>query len=262
MLKNDSRRRLIEHGWLEIAKRHSNPSLALNRLKNQAVEAINDLALLAEKLPDEVKREIFTYGNVQKLVNSVLDVNPDADPADHARSVHLASNIVRIGIGTCLRWYVTAIEKDAVLNEPIRSHLHKSADICDQIAFKIRLPQIHLIEEKENLAYLFNVTKIKDIYQTRVSDIQGEDTQRFIEFCMEEFNCEFDIVQQIIQTSDNEIKFEFIDSPGECIRGELVRSDHNYALKRMVDGELILKRTLIAQREHYNYYVYREKRKT
>jgi len=117
MLKKDTRRQLREHGWLEIAKRHSNPTLALKRLKEQATEAINDLSLLAQKLPDDTLKDIFNYANINKLINSLLaetKFDGGTSALDDIEKTELASLMARRGIDFCIKQYGQKIETNSV----------------------------------------------------------------------------------------------------------------------------------------------------
>jgi hypothetical protein len=291
MLKDDTRRRLKEHGWLEIAKKHSNPHLALNRLRDQGVEAIKDLTLLAQTLPTNTLNDIFNYENIDELVESILTgtttvdsvykfirKKPIMEPVNNPWRTHLASLLVSEGIHYCMQQYKSEIEKDYILNEPVMSQLQKSREICDQIAFKTRLSQIHSVERRENLVYLFNWTKIRPCFGRTVHEIQGEDTRKFLDFCDNEIlkTTEPAPIIMVHSISDHgyRTEFEFIDWWKRHVEGSLdidtevekntagtlditVRNTANFSVRR--DGKTILTKTLVVRAQDNNVYVYKEK---
>jgi hypothetical protein len=269
MLKKDTRRQLREHGWLEIAKRHSNPTLALNRLKEQAIEAINDLALLAQKLPDKTLKDIFNYTNMSKLINSLLaetKLDGGGSALDDIEKTVLASLISRRGIDFCIKQYGQKIETNSVLNESTIAQLNKSIDICDTIAFKMELPQIHAEAQKEGLNPLFNWNKIEEVHETKVSEIKGEDTKKFISFLENERDkAPFAIINKINPSIffDNAIEFEFTDIADDHYKGVLdidTKGKNGSLLLTENDNRgLILKRSLIVRIKNENLYVYEEK---
>ena len=61
MLKKHMRKKILEHDWLEIEKQESNPTQTWHRLRDMTIRAINDLTLLAQKLPEDKQKEIFTH---------------------------------------------------------------------------------------------------------------------------------------------------------------------------------------------------------
>ncbi|MDP9288108.1 MAG: hypothetical protein M3P08_07915 [Thermoproteota archaeon] len=293
MLKDDTRRRLKEHGWLEIAKKHSNPHLALNRLRDQGVEAIKDLTLLAQTLPSNTLKDIFNYENVDELMESILTGTTTVDPVykfmtterfttesvNNPWKTHLASLLVSEGIHYCMQQYKSEIEKDSILNEPVMSQLQKSKEICDQIAFKMRSSQIQSIERKENLVYLFNWAKIRPCFGMTAHEVQGEDTCKFLDFCNNEIlkTTEPAPIEIVHRISDNgyRTEFEFIDWWRRHVGGSLdidvesktadlsnppdfrVKNTANFTVQR--DGKVILSKTLIVRAQDNNVYVYKEK---
>lgn len=294
MLQDDTRKRLKEHGWLEIAKKHSNPHLALNRLREQGIEAIKDLMLLAQTLPTNTVKEIFNYENVDELVESILTGTTTVDPVykfirkkpvvdfvNNPWRTHLASLLVTEGIDYCMQQYKSEIEKDSILNEPVMNQLQKSRDICDQIAFKMRLSQIQSIERQEKLVYLFNWAKIRPCFGMTVHQIQGEDNRKFLDFCNNEIlnTTEPAPIEVVHRISDHgyHTDFEFIDWWKRHVEGSLsidterktsdfsveappdsvVKNAAYFSLRR--GGKVILTKTLVVRAHDNNVYVFKEK---
>src|SRR6476620_1953411 len=126
MLQNDSRRKLLEHNWVETRKKTHNSSQTLNRFGKQANVALDDLALLAKKLPEDyVLRKIFTQKNLRVLLQSILHGNKrsylvddeelDVDIDDNIRRAQLAALMIKIGIDFCIDQYKSTIEQSSIL---------------------------------------------------------------------------------------------------------------------------------------------------
>lgn len=234
MLRQDMRRQLREHNWLDIANAASNPQQKLTRLRDEAIQALEDLVLLAKKLPDHKQKEIFNYPNIDKLLNAILSASPDSHGSieDSARKAELASLLVKRGAEFCIQEYQSKIETNSILNNSNISKLKNSIDICDTIAFKMKLPEIQSMEGKEGLTFLFNWSKIEEILnKTPVSQVEGEDARKFLAFCESEFDTAIAVIERSVISRDpdkNVTYFKFID-PWEhfIMRGSIEIALHN-----------------------------------
>jgi hypothetical protein len=56
--------------------------MRLSRHKEHSITAINDLSLIAHKLPEDTVSEIFTYDRVKKLIGSILARENSPDHLD------------------------------------------------------------------------------------------------------------------------------------------------------------------------------------
>jgi hypothetical protein len=54
------RKKISERNWFDIEKQDSNHTQTWQRLKNHSITAINDLILLANRLPEDKQKEIFS----------------------------------------------------------------------------------------------------------------------------------------------------------------------------------------------------------
>jgi hypothetical protein len=269
MLKKAMRKKLLEHNWIDIAKSESNLSQTLRRLRDESNRAINDLALLAQKLPDDTLKDIFNYTNISKLINSLLaetKFDGGISALDDIEKTVLASLMARRGIDFCIKLYGQKIETNSVLNESTIAQLNKSIDICDTIAFKMKIPQIHAETQKEGLVRLFNLNKIEEVHETRVAEIKGEDTKKFISFLENERDeAPIAIINKLNLSiyHDNTIEFEFTDIGGYHDNGALVidvkGKNGSLLLTKNDNGQPKLKRSLIIKIENENLYVYKKK---
>lgn len=69
MLSKDTKKRIKE----QKMKKHSNPSQFATRVKNASLSALEDLALIAEKLDEEQLKEIFTPEKLRPLILALLE---------------------------------------------------------------------------------------------------------------------------------------------------------------------------------------------
>jgi hypothetical protein len=141
--------------------------------------------------------------------------------------------MARRGIDFCIKQYIQKIETNSVLNESTIAQLKKSIDICDTIAFKMRLPQIQAVAEKEGLIYLFNWNNIEDVQETRMSELKGEDTKKFVltlqdeNTLHDENGTRIDVINFIslntYETSEDESVryFRFTDAMGNYGNGDI-----------------------------------------
>lgn len=261
------RKKLLELNSVDMLENESNPSQTLRRLRDEGNQAINDLALLAQKLPADTFKDIFNYTNIGKLFKSLFS-ETEFDGGNSAldmQKTELASLLARIGINFCKKQYEQKIETNSVLNESTIAQLNKSIDICDTIAFKMKIPIIHAVSEKEGLIYLFNWNKIEEVHEMKVSEIKGEDTKKFVSFLENERkDCPLTIIHKINLDIfyDDAREFEFTDVGGYRYKGilEIDRKGKKGSLLAENDNhELVLERPLIVKMENEDLYVYMKK---
>jgi hypothetical protein len=210
-------------------------------------------------------KDIFNYANIHKLINSLLaetKFDGGTSALDDIEKTELASLMARRGIDFCIKQYGQKIETNSVLNESTIGKLTNSKDICDTIAFKMKIPQIYAEAQKEGLIPLFNWNKIEEVHETRVSEIKGEDTKKFISFLENErHKAPFAIINKINPTIffDNAREFEFTDIADDHYKGVLdidtIGKNGSLLLTKNDNRQLILKRSLIIKIENENLYV-------
>lgn len=69
MLTAKTRKRIKE----QKVKKHSNPSLFVNRVNNASISAIEDLTLIAEKWDEEQLEKILTPEKLRPLIIAILE---------------------------------------------------------------------------------------------------------------------------------------------------------------------------------------------
>ncbi len=271
MFTKPTRRKLIEHTWVEIARKDSNPYQTLHRLQRMAITAMNDLTLFAQRLPDEAQKEIFSYTNIKKLTSAILGENElilgNSTPIVDVRRIELAALLVRLGIWICIEQYRTKIEQDSDLNDLTINHLLRARDICNAISFKMRLPQVEEEAEKEDLIYLFNWNRIKEVHESKVFELKGGDTQKFARFlsdiyCVGSKMRPADVINTIsFDQSQNDpysiIQFEFTDLYGNQCHGSmyLIIEKKTAHLSMFLEDKQTLRHDFIIKMENENIYV-------
>ena len=68
MLSESTRKRIKERKM----HKHSNPSQLIKRVKNQSIQAIKDLTLIADNLEEKDLEEIFSADNLESFIISIL----------------------------------------------------------------------------------------------------------------------------------------------------------------------------------------------
>jgi hypothetical protein len=281
MLDKHSRKKLSERTWLDIKKSDPNPYVTLRRWKDQANRAINDLTLIAQKLPDDTLKDIFNYTNIRKVVSAILRENEfavrNSATVDDVRRIQLAAVLVEIGITTCINEYGSKIEQDSVLNELTINHLSRARDICDAISFKMRLPQIEEEAKREDLVCLFNWNRIEEVHEINAYRLKSEDTKKFVNFlqdiCIGEVGVAIEVINTISfdpQSSDPHffgipalMIFRFTDFYGDHGEGtawlNFEEKTARIAIKTS-DGTQKLRNDLVIKLKNENAFVYKKGR--
>ena len=174
MLHKSIRRELTEQNWLQVEKNDSNPRLKLRRLKDQSIRAINDLSLIARKLPEQTQTEIFDYEVLKRLIEAILNVNSDehsdfTNAGSDPRRTYLGALLAEEGIKLCTRAYITQNRETPVLTDATVDQLNRTIKICNEIAYVMDLPGRTKV--RDNLQYLFNWNRIPGPDEAKFVDL-------------------------------------------------------------------------------------------
>src|SRR5262249_9245713 len=136
MIHKSLRKELGDHNWLWIQKNDSNPSMKLRRLEKQSITAINDLSLLAQKLPEHAVAEIFSYDGLKRLVESILRKGNDQEYSGievestlDSRRLYLAALFAKEGIKLCIEEYIGRNSESPKLAEGTVDQLNKTVEL-------------------------------------------------------------------------------------------------------------------------------------
>jgi hypothetical protein len=174
LLHKETRKALSERIWLQLKERDSNPRLTLMRLKKQSITAIDDISLLARKLPEDTLSGIFSYERLKKLIEAILwDKNSDEysdinNAGPDPRRTYLGALLAQEGIKLCTKAYLAQNRETPILTEATVDQLNKTIKICNEIAYLVDLPARK--ESKDDLQYLFNWSRVP-----------GPDESKFVE---------------------------------------------------------------------------------
>jgi hypothetical protein len=172
MLGKELRKKLNERKWADIIRKDSNPTQTWHRLRKQANLALNDLALLARKLPDDKQDEIFD-DKIKGFIESILVTDRIRDESINDpyfdtpvsnnlgyRRTKLAALVVKECIDLCVFQYKQLFRDTPSLNKPIVEHLERSKSMCDDISYKLNLTMLELKSREDEITYLFEWNKI------------------------------------------------------------------------------------------------------
>src|SRR5919106_385307 len=158
MLSKQMRKKLNEHSWLWIEKQESNPSQTWQRLKKQSVTAINDLTLLANKLPEDKQEEIFSPNRIEDLIAQIIHIGFFSQSHENfnSRKPEIAARLIKRGIDLNIEQYVNSSPETPSLIKPTLDHLKQTVDICSDISYKMRLRNIEEEVKGSEYQYLFS----------------------------------------------------------------------------------------------------------
>ena len=135
MFSKTVRKRLQEHNWVHIMKTDKNPSQVYRRFRDQAINAIHDLGLLASRLPDDRQYEIFNEETIRPLLKSILLFDKSEDKYKIRNpNLQLASLMVKEGIAYCLSEFRTQNKDTPESARPTIEQLERSILICNEIS--------------------------------------------------------------------------------------------------------------------------------
>jgi hypothetical protein len=217
------RKKILEHDWLEIEKQESNPTQTWHRLRDMTIRAINDLTLLAQKLPEDKQKEIFTHSLIEGLITQLLYggrgrtySKPDTSTP---RRAQLAAMLVGKGTGLNSHQFELLNRDTPSLVEPTTNHLRQAVNICKDISRKLELIRIEEEAEQDEIVYLFSWSRMWYIDKHRLEEfIFNETGESLIEIPIprsltwdeKKFECTFSAFEKGAQSPDSEINVRTI----------------------------------------------------
>jgi hypothetical protein len=271
MLKKDMRKKLTERKWLEISKRDTNPTQTLHRLKSQANRAINDLVLLAGKLPEDTQAEIFSYKNMEKLIEAIIsgheDTNMQSLSEFRNRITHISYLLLKSGISVCIGNYTNYVEQDPILYSATVDKLRNAIEVCEAISLKMYM----IGSYKAGLDFLFNWSKITHAEWTSMDKIVGEENRRLIQYVNYEFgHGKMKNVQIVKLKGINNMSCNFDTDDDRYIECLLdMDDDEKVIIERLFEGSLVVESVkpkkifednLIIKKEDGNLLVFKKRR--
>ena len=147
-------------------------------MKNDSINAINELALIAQKAPEDKQNEIFDYKNVQKLLTSIFGSKSHyyIHKIFSFRQLELASLLVEIGTSVCKSQIQKSNIDTLALAEATINHLDKSVDICKALSYRIELNKLEEQGAEEGLIFLFSWSKLRNRHEKRLMRFLEDET--------------------------------------------------------------------------------------
>jgi hypothetical protein len=208
MLTDPMRKKIQEQSWSQIEEDDSNPTQTWRRLKDQSVEAINDLILLARKLPEDKQKEIFSPQIIDNFIRQILylgERHPNSD-SFNPRKAELAAMLVNRGIDVNSYQYLRLNEDTPSLVKTTVDQLEQCVSVCNDISYKLKLMSVEEEAEKTKYRYLFSW-----------NNMIGREKRRLLKFITDRTgDDQIEIFHGSIKRSDKAISFRF----GQSIDGE------------------------------------------
>lgn len=248
MLDKKIKEKLMKKSWDEALKDDTNKYQTWHRQRAMSISAIDDLTLLASKLPEDKQVQIFGTQNIEKFILALLYKGENSKSGfsplqnkkdtfineDDYRRLQLCMMLLR----NCFHYFEEVYNKEdftiaSSLIQPAISQLNNAKSICRGIIDTIELLNIKKEEGRRNSMYLFNldtinfvkpfellflcqVNKLKDRYYYYPSDTR-KNNENII-------TCKLDISPSAAEYLDNYVnntitsKFENL-VPDEAKRG-------------------------------------------
>ncbi len=195
------RKKIEEQTWLEIENEDSNPTQTWRRLRDQSIEAINDLILLAKKLPEDKQKEIFSPQIIDNFIRQVLYLGERHPYQDsfNTRKAELAATLVNRGIDVNSYQYFRLNEDTPSLVKITIDQLKQCVSVCNDISYKLKLKKVEEEAEKMKYRYLFSW-----------NNMFGREKKRLLNFIRGLFgDDQIEIFQTSIKRKDKSIELSF-----------------------------------------------------
>jgi len=134
LLTKGTRKKITKYDWSNIVKRDKNPIQTWHRLRRQIDIAIEDLTLLAKKLPDDKQEEVFTKDKIEKLAYALF-LNIGSQELEPHRTL-LATVLLRAAVDQCTSQY-RILQPYLDLSRPVTDNLHVALQNCLSITHQV-----------------------------------------------------------------------------------------------------------------------------
>ena len=175
-------KKFYEHNWEYIQANESNPSQTWNRIKKHANDALQHLALLSGKLPDEKLQEIFSDGNMDGIILRLLKFHPlwVGFPIGRTKELdawrtHLSTSLLEKCLYFCINQYQLLEEETPALAETNIQLLKQTIKICKDIEKRVELLELKSKGTKVESDYLFNWNKIPGPDKIKLGRFMGNE---------------------------------------------------------------------------------------
>jgi|SRR5215469_9664892 len=170
MFKNDLRKELTELDWVDFLKHSSNATQSWQRIRDEAIRALNDLTLLAKKLPDDEQQEIFD-NKISDFLSAILGIDPTIGLVEpilqpnlrylDPRTTRLAAELAKIALNFCIYQHNFLLKDMPTQSKLTTEQLVRSERICDELAYKLHMTKLEEDSREANLIYLFEWNELE-----------------------------------------------------------------------------------------------------
>lgn len=253
MLKKGTRGQLRKHKWVSLEKTLSNPSQTLKRYKDECIVGLQDIALIAEKIPEGTQDEIFTLSKLQPMIEAILNLkfdwthSPSVNRLD-ARRTQLSSMMLTKSI-QFLKLQYEFLEHDTPgLARIVLDHLDAAVRISNEISNKVELLSLKNVANRSKLEFLFNWKKVT------------KEDERLWSYLSRELGGTFGIDTITRSYNDRSLRIKLVGTFGEeySIVTIKIIGDTEKAMLEFSEGSKKIQRELALQTVNDELYVFRE----
>jgi hypothetical protein len=132
-----TRKRIREHDWLYIQNFEKNPWQTYRRFRDRAINSIEDLSLLAKKLPTNKQEEIFNKETIEPFLKCLFFIDESEKEARLRQpNVDLACLLAEEGIRICSSTYRKWNKDIPESAKPTLDYLEQAIRICREVGNK------------------------------------------------------------------------------------------------------------------------------
>lgn len=157
MLERQTRNNFQEHDWVNIIHEQSNPHQFVNRLKSRVDAALNDLALIARRLPDKEFEQIFDISNLAALLDAltVFEYSSKTKPVKRPHNYRILLLLMEKGLITLRDEDELQIGGIPNISKLLSDRLDETYGICLDIMNVIKRKETEKDAMKDGMIYLF-----------------------------------------------------------------------------------------------------------
>lgn len=261
-----------KNNWETLEKEYSNPYEFHKRIRDGSNKVLNELSVLAEKLPEKIQSEVFNRPSLENLLLSILLIQGSRKKRGYNKKSqiekmdHRRTELAMISLDASLSHFKYIIEvlypNTPSINRHIIKQLEDCITICKEITDLVENFDNEQQGEKEKLEYLFCWEKIsasegkrlkflldipvdEALFLGNIGHIENIQSKNYLISCNlvsdEEISDEYDF-----EPIEVEIKLDFPEKNTATI---------SY---KHVEGEELIKR-LVVKKRNGCHYVYRTK---
>lgn len=158
MFNKQTRKKYLEQDWLRIKEDGDNPSQRVKRLRDKVNTSMNDLAIVAKRLPDEEQEIIFDVSKLKELLESLMtfERNQHAEPIRRLKNYKIAMVLIKSGLVEVKEIYEKLYKNSPYISSMVSDTLSNTIKICEDLTLGVIRTELEYKGLKDNLIYLFS----------------------------------------------------------------------------------------------------------